>query len=118
MIDEPRAVCWRIAMPATPTELYRRMSERIERQKGMTLSAEELDLFVVMGGYDAISKYSAEWLRKLAEDRMAVNSAEHAEAMEKAYRAQHPKPHPNPEVEAARRRAWETFQPKSGPRVR
>lgn len=105
-------------MPVTPSELYRRLSEKIERRKSITLSAEDLDLFVVMGGYDAIAKYSADWARKLAEDRIAVRTAEHADAMDKAYLAQFPKPHLDPYIEAARRRAWELTQPKSGPRTK
>lgn len=103
-------------MPVTPSELYRRISARIESGKAITLSPEELDLFVAMGGYEVISKYAAEWSRRLAEDRIAVRTAAHAEAMDKAYKAQFPKPDPNPEVESACRRAWELTQPKSGPR--
>lgn len=105
-------------MPVTPTDLYRRLSERIERQKPITLSPEELDLFVIMGGFDAVSKYAADWMRTLAKDRNAVAEAEHADALDEAYRAQHPQPHPDPEVEAACRRAWEMCQPKKRrPRV-
>jgi len=100
----------------TPAELYRRFSEKIERRKTLTLSADDLDLFVAMGGYDALSKAAAEWARNLAEDRIAVRKAEREEAMEKAYRAQYPRPHPDPEVEAACRRAWEACQPKRRPR--
>lgn len=105
-------------MPLTPPDLYRRMSERLERRKSITLSPEELDLFVVMGGFDAMTKFTADWMRRLSEDRIAIAKAEHAEAMDKAYLAQHPRPHPNPEVEAATRRAWEACQPRSGPRLK
>lgn len=94
------------------TELHRRISHRIEQRKAITLSAEDLDMFVTMGGYDAISKYTADWVRQLAEDRIAVDRAEQAEALEAAYLAKYPKPSPNSEVEAARKLAWEMTQPK------
>lgn len=100
-------------MSVTPTELYRRLSERIERQKSITLSAEELDLFVIMGGFDAVSKYAADWMLALANDRKAVTEAERAASLDKAYRAHRPRPHPDPEVEAAARRAWEMCQPRN-----
>ncbi|MBN8844331.1 MAG: hypothetical protein J0H88_13900 [Sphingomonadales bacterium] len=105
-------------MPITPIELYRRISDRVERQKSITLSAEELDMFVVMGGYDALSKYTNEWLRQLSEDRIAVTTTEHREAMDAAYNKRYPHPHLDPYIEAARRRSWELTQPRSGPRVK
>lgn len=105
-------------MTITPSDLYRRFSEKVERRKEIRLSPDELDLFVIMGGLDAISKYAAEWIRKQAEERVAARRAERAEAMDAAYTARYPKPHPNPEMEAARRSAWELTQPKSRPRTR
>lgn len=60
-----------IHAPVTPPDLERRMSRKIETHKGIQLSPQELDLFVVSGAYDAYRGYVAEYQRNQCLQRSA-----------------------------------------------
>jgi len=107
-----------VTEPTSSIDLFNRLSIAVDRNKGIRLSPEDVDLLVIMGGYGAVSQYIADWVRQRSETRIADRAAEHADAMDKAYQAQFPKPHLDPYIEAARRRAWELTQHGSGPRTK
>ena len=94
----------------------RRIYRAMERGKGMMFSAEDLDMVAEMGGLEAMSNFTADIVKRQAEERQAKAKAERQAAMDADWQRLHPRPHPDPEVEHAARRAWEMCQPKKRPR--
>lgn len=100
-------------MAVTPPELMRRIYRKIEQGKGMTLTPEDLDLLAEMGALETMSTYTADYVKRQAEERQAALKTDRQAAMDAEWQRIHPRPHSDTEVERAARRAWEMCQPKS-----
>lgn len=53
-------------------DLFSRFSIAAERNKGIRLSPEDVDLMVCMGAYDAMSVAVAKYMKEVAEARIAA----------------------------------------------
>lgn len=65
----------------SPLDLFSRFSIAAERNKGIRLTPEDVDLMVCMGAFDAMSAAAARYIREVAEARIAAREdARRAEA--------------------------------------
>ena len=65
----------------SPIDLFSRFSIAAERNKGIRLTPEDVDLMVCMGAFDAMSAAVARYVREMAEARIAAREeARRAEA--------------------------------------
>jgi len=100
-------------MSGTPTELMRRIYRAMEQRKGMMFSAQDLDMVAEMGGLEAMSNFTADVVRREAEERQSTAKAERQATMDADWKKLHPRPFSDTEAERALRRAWELCRPKS-----
>lgn len=100
-------------MSGTPTDLMRRIYRKMEQGKGMMFSAEDLDMLAETGALETMSAFTANYVKRQAEERQATAKADRQAAMDADWLKLHPRPHPDPEAEQAARRAWELCRPKS-----
>lgn len=56
----------------SPLDLFSRFSIAAERNKGIRLTPEDVDLMVCMGAFDAMSSAAAKYVREVAEARIAA----------------------------------------------
>ena len=84
----------------------------MEQRKGMMFSADDLDMVAEMGGLETMSAFTADFVKQQAEERQSSAKAERQAALDADWKKLHPRPHPDPEVERAARRAWEMCRPK------
>lgn len=57
---------------SSPVDLFSRFSVAAERNKGIRLSPEDVDLMVCMGAFDAMSAAAAKYLKGVSEARIAA----------------------------------------------
>ncbi len=60
---------------ANLSELHRRMSKKIEMRRGLQLSAEDLDLLVISGAFEALTTAASAELRQRALSRQDARSS-------------------------------------------
>lgn len=71
----------------SPLDLFSRFSIAAERNKGIRLSPEDVDLMVCMGAFDAMSAAAAKYIREVAQTRItAREEARRADAATQALR--------------------------------
>lgn len=56
----------------SPIDLFSRFSIAAERNRGIRLTPEDVDLMVCMGAFDAMSAAAARYVRQSAEARIAA----------------------------------------------
>lgn len=60
----------------SPVDLFSRLSIAAERNKGIRLTPEDVDLMVCMGAFDVMSIAVAKHLKEVAEARIAAREEE------------------------------------------
>lgn len=91
----------------------RRIYRAMERGKGMMFSAEDLDMLAETGALQAMSAYTAEYVKREAEERQATAKAERQAIMDEDWNKLNRRPSGDAEAERALKRAWEMTRPKS-----
>lgn len=66
-------------MPSSLSDLFQRLSVRIEQGKGIQLSPDDLDILVATGAYAKLLDAFGEEQRKTAEQRIIARGGQHAD---------------------------------------
>jgi cytochrome c-type biogenesis protein CcmH/NrfG len=92
----------------TPTDLQLKMAQKIEGGRGMRLTADELDVLVLSGAYEALSRYCANQIAEQAAQRLLAKeqaAASSEPSFEARNRGTNPHPHQPPNMESLRKQA-------------